>query len=97
MAKLTDTQIYTLRRMMGGTKYFMSADCRKGDEDRSSLYETRRVNAPSIPVLFRHGLIEWRSAGGKKEKGKWYGVQLTQAGRDAALLKTSGEVAGGRV
>lgn len=86
---LTDAQVYTLRRMASGTNYLLSADERKGDEDRSTPRETRRVNAPSLPVLFRAGLVEFAVKYAVREKGRWYKVRLTEAGRKAALTATT--------
>lgn len=46
--KLTDAQIFTLRRMYNGTKYFMRGDKQKGEQDKLS----HRVNCPSIAKAF---------------------------------------------
>ncbi len=79
--KLTDAQILTLRRMYIGTRYFMRGDKQKGEQDKLS----HRVNCPSIPVLFREGLVNWRNPACKKFDGLYYGVNLTPSGFDAVV------------
>lgn len=91
---LTDAQIYTLRRMKSGTKYSMRGDGKKGFERRpacrtASGYEP--MNAPSIPVLYRMGLVEFTLDRGQ-EHMRFYNVQLTDEGREAAAtLKVKAE------
>lgn len=55
--KLTNAQIYTLRRLSGGSKYQLRGDGKKARECRpgSGIF-TDDISAPSIPVLFRLGL-----------------------------------------
>lgn len=86
--KLTDAQVFTLRRMQR-TPYLISADLKRGDEDRSTPRETRRVNAPSLPVLFREGFVEFADPKCRKEIGKWYKVRLTAKGREAVKTATT--------
>lgn len=89
--KLTDAQVFTLRRMKR-TPYLISADLKRGDEDRSTRYETRRVNAPSLPILFREGFVEFADQKCRKEIGRWYKVRLTAKGIEAAnTAQTTGE------
>lgn len=86
--KLTDAQIFTLRRMYNGTRYFMRGDKQKGMQDKFS----HRVNCPSIPVLFREGLVNWRNSACRKFDGLYYSVNLTPSGFDAVVEgKTSKE------
>ena len=86
--KLTDAQIFTLRRMYNGTQYFMRGDKQKGEQDKLS----HRVNCPSIPVLFREGLVNWRNPACRKFDGLYYSVNLTPSGFDAVVDgKTSKE------
>ncbi len=79
--RLTDAQVYTLRRMKNGTRYFMQGNAKRGDEDNGF----RRINSPSLPVLFRYGLVDFCSDA-VKEPTKWYSVKLTVDGMSAALL-----------
>lgn len=84
--RLTDAQIYTLRRMNAGRGYLMRGDGKKADEkrpDASSSTGWEPVNAPSIPVLYRLGLVDW-ATGAPKESTKWYDVRLTPDGVAAA-------------
>lgn len=78
--RLTDAQVYTLRRMYSGTRYFMQGNGERGDEDNGS----RRVNSPSLPVLYREGLVRFCSDV-KKEPYQWYSVMLTPEGTMAAV------------
>jgi len=91
---LTDAQIYTLRRMNSGTKYMMQGNGKKGFERRPDVRRSfgyDDVNAPSVPVLYRMGLVEFTLNRGQ-EPVKFYRVQLTDAGREAAAtLKVSTE------
>lgn len=58
--KLTNAQIYTLRRLSGGSKYQLRGDGKKARECRpgSGIF-TDDISAPSIPVLFRLGLVDY--------------------------------------
>lgn len=80
--RLTDAQVYTLRRMYNGTRYFMRGDMQKGEQDKGS----HRVNCPSLPVLFREGLIDWCNREIRKFDGLYYSVNLTPDGFSAAVL-----------
>lgn len=85
--KLTDIQIYVLRRLNTGTKYLMRGDARKAAERRplpSSTLGFDDVNAPSIPVLVRFGLVDFAEENNFRETSLWYGVKLTEAGKEAA-------------
>lgn len=79
--RLTDAQVYTLRRMYNGTRYFMRGDMEKGEHDKGS----HRVNCPSLPVLFREGLVDWRNRSCRKFNGLYYSVKLTPDGTSAAI------------
>ncbi len=58
--KLTNAQIYTLRRLSGGSKYQLRGDGkRRGNAGRGSGIFTDDISAPSIPVLFRLGLVDY--------------------------------------
>ena len=78
--RLTDAQIYTLCRILSGTRYFMQGNGVRGDEDNGS----RRVNSPSLPVLFREGLVTFCSDV-KKHPFQWYSITLTPDGEKAAI------------
>lgn len=85
--RLTEAQVYTLRRMKSGTRYFLTGDGRRGDEDNGR----RRVNCPSLPVLFREGLVDFCSDC-EKQHYTWYSVKLTPDGTKAAIgAQTRGE------
>ncbi|MEC5371922.1 hypothetical protein [Pseudocitrobacter sp. MW920760] len=79
--RLTDAQVYTLRRMNNGTRYFMRGDMDKGEQDKGS----HRVNSPSLPVLFREGLVDWCNRSCQKFDGLYYSVNLTPDGVSAAV------------
>lgn len=84
--KLTNAQIYTLRRMNSRTKYVMRGDGKKGCERRPDVrraFGYDDVNAASIPVLYRLDLINFVIDRGQ-EPTKFYHVQLTDKGREAA-------------
>jgi hypothetical protein len=90
MANLTKTQIYTLRRMKSGTPYLMRGDGKKAIERRrevSSSMGFDDVNAPSIPVLVRAGLVAFKQ-GEKRDSTRYYTVILTAAGLEAANTLT---------
>lgn len=90
--KLTDAQIYTLRRLATGTSYSLRGDGKKGHENREEIRtapgswycSTHPVNAPSLPVLFRLGLVAFVPLREVKEATKNYRVQLTKEGQDLA-------------
>lgn len=86
MAKLTDAQIYTLRRLASGCSYRIRTDGKKAFE---KLPVSGDKNAPSIPVLCRLGYAKFFV------QGAWtyHPVQLTQEGLEAArTLKVSTEL-----
>ncbi len=88
MKKLSDAQIYTMRRLQNSTSYSMQGDGKKGMERRSF---GDYVNAPSIPVLYRLGLVEF-VGGGNRSPTHWYTVDLTLKGRELLpTLRTSNE------
>lgn len=99
MQRLTDTQIYTLRRMEGGIEYRVRGDGKKGQELRTRYVNTGTgiecrcddINAPSIPVLLRLGLVKllWK---GSTESTKWYEVTRTYEGVAATWQPVSIEV-----
>lgn len=82
MGKLSQTQIYVLKRMGNGTGYLARGDGRKGDEMRvdRAYSVSRRVNAPSIPPLIRFGFVEFANAD-ERDKSLYYRVRLTDKGR----------------
>lgn len=91
--KLTDAQIYTLRRMINGSVYLLRGDGKKGTEHRrcagrSLGYEA--INASSVPVLFRNGLVDYVVAG-EKTPTMYYKVTTTPDGNVAACERTSTE------
>ncbi|MGY0246287.1 hypothetical protein [Klebsiella michiganensis] len=88
-SKLTDAQVYTLRRMKNGTRYFLQGDGKRGDEDNGR----RRVNCPSLPVLFRLGFVVFCSDC-EKQGYTWYSVKLTPEGNNAAIFAQTREERG---
>ncbi|EMO8811989.1 hypothetical protein WDQ79_000141 [Klebsiella michiganensis] len=88
-SKLTDAQVYTLRRMKNGTRYFLKGDGKRGDEDNGR----RRVNCPSLPVLFRRGFVVFCSDC-EKQGYTWYSVKLTPEGNNAAIFAQTREERG---
>ncbi len=66
---LTNAQIYTLRRLSGGSKYQLRGDGKKARECRpgSGIF-TDDISAPSIPVLFRLGLVDYVHKGGERTR-----------------------------
>ncbi|HCL5581010.1 TPA: hypothetical protein N2N40_002438 [Citrobacter freundii] len=86
MKKLTNAQIYTLRRLSSGTRYMLRGDGKKALECRPrirSAFGTDDIAAPSIPVLVRLGLVGY-SRPGLKTFSTYYPVSLTDAGKEAA-------------
>ena len=88
-SKLTDAQVYTLCRMKSGTRYFLQGNGRRGDEDNGR----RRVNCPSLPVLFRRGFVDFCSDCNKHDY-TWYSVKLTPEGNNAAIFAQTREERG---
>ncbi|EAU5545490.1 hypothetical protein A3X26_12305 [Salmonella enterica subsp. enterica serovar Typhimurium] len=83
---LTNAQIYTLRRLNTGTLYLMQGNGKKGMEQRPDCLSTLGyfpVNAPSLPPLFRLGLIEFTLKSGL-EQSCFYRVRLTGRGQELA-------------
>lgn len=94
--KLTDAQIYTLRRLKSGVQYTMTGDGRSANENRREPGRRlgyRPVSAPSIRVLYRHGLVNFTNPKSAQSQPRHlHTVQLTSAGRDAVEnLKVSTE------
>lgn len=81
--ELTMAQVYTLRRLNSGTVYKARGDRRKADEIRNfGRRQISPVNAPSIPVLLRLGLVKFEYES-KLEKTQYYRVGLTPEGIEA--------------
>ncbi len=82
MIKITPAQLYTLRCLKYGGRYKMRGDGKKGLECRPTIYWsiTDDVNAPSIPPLYRMGLVDfaYRNA---SHHSTWYTVVITDLGR----------------
>ncbi|MCQ0898546.1 hypothetical protein [Klebsiella pneumoniae] len=78
--RLTDAQVYTLRKIKNGITALLRGDGSRGDIDNGG----RIVNCPSLPVLFREGLVDFRSEG-KQLSHSWYYVKLTPDGIKAAI------------
>jgi hypothetical protein len=91
--KLTSSQIYTLRRMKSGTKYRLRGDGKKADEIvPTGRYSTEPKNAPSIPVLYRAGMVRFSNNGLCRDATLWYSVEITDLGRAVAKTKTREEL-----
>ncbi|WP_253926681.1 hypothetical protein [Dickeya dadantii] len=90
MNKLTNAQIYTLRRMKSGIAYCALGDGSKGFELRAYRFHRDYVKSLSVPCLLRFGLIEFDVP--SREPTKLYGLRLTVEGVKAAeTLKINGE------
>lgn len=88
MARLTDMQIYTLRRMVKGQEYKAQGNGKRGVECRGFAGRSNDVNHPSIPPLIRLGYVDFQTD--ERDQNRWYYVRLTKKGREAAKqLKTS--------
>jgi len=85
MGKLTDAQIYTLRRIEGGTQYQCRSDGKRAREAASAGADR------SIPVLLRLGLVEFCTQE-PREQGRYYRVTRTAAGIEATWQPVSIEV-----
>ena len=90
--KLTMAQVYTLRRAMSGTSYSLRGDGKKGIENRPDIgvrrgqwfRTTTPFNAPSIPVLFRLGLVDFANPkSAPKRPSHWHQIVVTGAGNVA--------------
>ena len=97
--KLTDAQIYTLRRMASGTKYQLRGDEKCGRECRTAFRRGTSglfievpdyISCPSLRPLLKAGLIQFVFAGDRTPT-QYHAVELTIAGRGAATIKTSKE------
>jgi len=90
--KLTEAQVFTLRRMMTGIKYQLRGDGKKAHENRPSIAVKRGqwfnaidpINAPSVPVLYRLGLVDFIIDRGQ-EPTKYYNVRLTDKGHQVLM------------
>lgn len=87
--KLTMAQVYTLRRLASGTSYSLQGNGKKAHENREEIVVARGqwsrttmpVNAPSIPVLFRLGLVEFiHPKSAITQPTHWHRVALTDTG-----------------
>ncbi|HCZ5289034.1 TPA: hypothetical protein O3J34_004281 [Salmonella enterica subsp. enterica serovar Saintpaul str. CFSAN004154] len=90
---LTDSQVYTLRRLNSGTRYLMRGDGKKADEQRPDGPRSHRpVNAPSIPVLYRLGLVGFVTPPKAGQATSWHRVVITSKGQDVVkVAKTKAE------
>lgn len=87
--KLTNAQVYTLRSLNSGIAFMARGDGKKGSERRPTIGveggewfpSADHVNAPSIPVLMRMGLVEFK--GNNPGDTRYGDVQLTEKGREA--------------
>lgn len=83
MSKLTNAQIFTLRRLHNGQKFQMTSDSKYGREVRiaiNSKFQRDDVSCKSLAPLMRSGLIQFRAAS-VCDNGSYYDVELTEAGR----------------
>lgn len=84
---LTDSQVYTLRRLNSGTRYLMRGDGLKADEQRPDGPRSfRPVNAPSIPVLYRLGLVDFVTPPKAGQATSWHRVKITSDGLKAVKV-----------
>ncbi|EKY1962329.1 hypothetical protein RA241_003720 [Cronobacter sakazakii] len=90
---LTDSQVYTLRRLNSGTRYLMRGDGKKADEQRPDGPRSYRpVNAPSIPVLRHLGLVDFVTPPKAGQVTSWHRVVITSKGLDVVkVAKTKAE------
>lgn len=77
---LSLSQVKTLHRLRGGTEYKMRADLKKGGEVTNQ--SVALLYAPSIPVLYRSGLVEFMKGRptASADQGKFFQVGLTSRG-----------------
>lgn len=96
--KLSNAQVYTLRRMKSGTKYMLRGDGKKGYERRWARPGTALgydpINSASLPVLYRLGLVEFTVTPGR-EATKLYSIQLSPRGRECVETAQPSEDANG--
>lgn len=91
---LTLAQAKTLHRLRAGTSYRLRTDGKKGSELRMvNNYNATFVSAPSIPVLYRLGLVDFTN-GKPDEAGKFASVMLTLGGWD--ILEEFDKAVGGK-
>lgn len=97
---LTDSQVYTLRRLNSGTRYLMRGDGKKAHEQRPTVAVDRGewfntfepFNAPSIPVLYRLGLVDFVTPPKAGQATSWHRVVITRKGQDVVkVAKTKTE------
>lgn len=94
--RLTEAQVLTLRRMMTGTRYQLRGDGKKARELRPTIAVQHgtwantvdHINAPSVPVLYRLGLVDFIINRGQ-EATKYYNVRLTDEGMLAAMKENA--------
>lgn len=81
--KLTMAQVYVLRRLDSGTKYQIRGDGKKARECRrsGSRVFTDDVASPSLPVLYRYGLVAIVGTPERPDPTLFYSVSLTEEGR----------------
>lgn len=83
--KLTMAQVYTLRRIANGTEYVMNGNGKHADEHRRDpgrAYGYRPVKAPSIPALYRLGLVNFiNPKSALRQPQHSHRLQLTETGR----------------
>lgn len=86
LSVLTNSQVYTLRRMASGTEYRAQGNGKRACEWRKTVgrYTIDPVNAPSIPPLIRKGLVQIDPRYTKPNPTSYYPVVLTVEGVNAA-------------
>lgn len=80
--KLTQPQVFTLFRLSSRVEYVLRGDGLNASEHRKGIKGLVVVNAPSIPALFRAGYIDFSKQSDIREQGRYYGVKLTDKGRE---------------
>lgn len=91
---LTLAQANTLHRLRAGIGYRLRTDGKKGSELRMvNNYTATFVSAPSIPVLYRLGLVDFTN-GKPDEAGKFASIMLTLGGCD--ILEEFDKCVGGK-
>ncbi|MEG5932484.1 hypothetical protein UXN85_20675 [Enterobacter hormaechei] len=92
--RLTNAQVFTLRSLNSGIAFMARGDGKKGSERRPTItvesgewyHSADHVNAPSIPVLMRLGLVGF--TGSNPGDTRYGDVQLTEKGREALATAT---------
>lgn len=87
---LTQAQIFTLFRLSNRVECVLRGDGLKANEHRKGINGLVVVNAPSIPVLFRTGYIDFSKQSDIREQNRYYGVKLADKGREF-IAKATGE------